>query len=45
MLAIISPAKKLNFETEAPPGEHSQPKFLEQSEVLVEKSKAKKNTF
>ena len=36
MLAIISPAKKLNFETEAPPGEHSQPEFLEQSEVLVE---------
>ena len=36
MLAVISPAKKLNFETEAPPGEHSQPEFLDQSEVLVE---------
>ena len=36
MLAVISPAKKLNFDTEAPPGKHSQPEFLEQSEVLVE---------
>jgi cytoplasmic iron level regulating protein YaaA (DUF328/UPF0246 family) len=29
MLAVISPARKLNFETEAPPGKHSQPEFLD----------------
>jgi cytoplasmic iron level regulating protein YaaA (DUF328/UPF0246 family) len=36
MLAVISPAKKLDFETEALSAKHSQPEFLEQSEVLVE---------
>ena len=36
MLAVISPAKKLDFETATLSTKHSQPEFLEQSEVLVE---------
>ena len=36
MLAVISPAKKLDFETKAPPAKYSRPEFLDQSEVLVE---------
>ncbi len=35
MLAIISPAKKLDFETESPIARHSLPEFLERSEILV----------
>jgi len=35
MLALISPAKKLNFDLDSPPGRHSQPVFLEQTETLV----------
>ena len=36
MLAVISPAKKLDFETDAPAGKHTQPQFLDDSEILVE---------
>jgi len=36
MLAIISPAKKLDFETEALSSKHTQPQFLDHSEILVE---------
>ena len=36
MLAVISPAKKLDFETEPKTGKHTQPAFLDDSEVLVE---------
>ncbi len=35
MLALISPAKKLDFETEPAVGRHSQPRFLEQTQELV----------
>ena len=36
MLAVISPAKKLDFETDAPPGKHTQPEFLDSAEILVD---------
>ncbi|MEE2698384.1 MAG: peroxide stress protein YaaA [Pseudomonadota bacterium] len=39
MLAIISPAKKLDFESPTHHSNFSQPEFLEQSKVLVEKAK------
>ena len=35
MLAIVSPAKKLDFNDLAAPMPHSQPDFLEQAEILV----------
>jgi len=38
MLALISPAKKLDFETESSIAEHSQPDFLEQASALVKKA-------
>ena len=39
MLALVSPAKKLDFSEMAAPIFHSQPDFLEQSTVLVEQAK------
>ncbi len=36
MLALISPAKKLDFETEPETAKHTQPQFLDDTEVLVE---------
>ena len=39
MLALVSPAKKLDFSEMAAPIFHSQPDFLEQSAVLVEQAK------
>ncbi len=39
MLAVISPAKKLNFETEPRSAEHTLPEFLDQSDILVEKAR------
>lgn len=35
MLALISPAKKLDFETDTPLGTFTQPKFLDRSEKLI----------
>jgi cytoplasmic iron level regulating protein YaaA (DUF328/UPF0246 family) len=35
MLAVISPAKKLDFETEPHFQEHTQPKFLDKADILV----------
>ena len=40
MLALISPAKKLDFETEPRSAEHTLPEFLDQSDILVEKVRA-----
>jgi cytoplasmic iron level regulating protein YaaA (DUF328/UPF0246 family) len=39
MLALVSPAKKLDFTEMAAPMSHSQPDFLERSAVLVEQAK------
>ena len=39
MLALVSPAKKLDFTEMAAPMFHSQPDFLERSAVLVEQAK------
>ena len=39
MLALVSPAKKLDFSEMAAPKFHSQPDFLEKSEILVEQAK------
>jgi cytoplasmic iron level regulating protein YaaA (DUF328/UPF0246 family) len=39
MLAIISPAKKLDFESESQLSNFTQPAFLERSEILVKKAK------
>lgn len=39
MLAVISPAKKLDFETEPRISRHSQPDFLAQSEQLVKSAR------
>jgi cytoplasmic iron level regulating protein YaaA (DUF328/UPF0246 family) len=39
MLAIISPAKKLDFESEPQLSNFTQPAFLERSEILVKKAK------
>ncbi|TDB01309.1 peroxide stress protein YaaA [Halomonas marinisediminis] len=36
MLSVISPAKKLDFETPATTAHHTQPDFLEQSQELIE---------
>ncbi|MBF7052196.1 peroxide stress protein YaaA [Halomonas sp. KAO] len=36
MLSVISPAKKLDFETPATTARHTQPQFLEQSQELIE---------
>ncbi len=36
MLAVISPAKKLDFETEPHSAQHTLPDFLDQSDILVE---------
>ncbi len=35
MLAVISPAKKLDFETDPRSARHTQPEFLDQSDILV----------
>ncbi len=35
MLALVSPAKKLDFTELAAPMTHSQPDFLERSQVLI----------
>ncbi|MBL6947513.1 MAG: peroxide stress protein YaaA [Rhodospirillales bacterium] len=40
MLAIISPAKKLDFETEPKSAHFTQPDFLDQSQILVEKARS-----
>lgn len=37
MLAVISPAKTLDFESKCPTKKHSEPDFLEQSEALINK--------
>ncbi|MBL4691570.1 MAG: peroxide stress protein YaaA [Rhodospirillales bacterium] len=39
MLAVISPAKKLDFETEPKSSLFTQPAFLDRSEILVEKAR------
>jgi len=39
MKIIISPAKSLDFESEAPTNLHTQPRFLEQSQILSKKLK------
>jgi len=39
MLALISPAKKLDFETESSIAEYSQPDFIEQASALVNKAR------
>ena len=39
MLALISPAKKLDFETDPRSAEHTLPEFLDQSDILVEKAR------
>ena len=39
MLSIISPAKKLDFETEPLSSNFSQPVLLDRSEILVKKAK------
>jgi len=39
MLALISPAKKLDFETESSVAEYSQPDFLDQASALVKKAR------
>jgi uncharacterized protein len=39
MLIVISPAKKLDFETEAPTKEFSQPIFLDQAQLLINELK------
>jgi len=39
MLALISPAKKLDFETESSVADYSQPDFLEQASALVNKAR------
>lgn len=36
MLIVVSPAKTLDFETPAHTAEHSQPRFLDQSQTLVQ---------
>jgi len=36
MLAVISPAKKLDFDTESPSPDYTLPDFLDQSDILVE---------
>ncbi len=36
MLALIAPAKKLDFETEPHSAEHTLPEFLDQSDILVD---------
>lgn len=40
MLAVISPAKKLDFETEPHSQEHTQPDFLDQADILVESARS-----
>jgi len=39
MLALISPAKKLDFETEPKLNDHTQPDLLSQSEILVKSAR------
>ncbi len=39
MLSVISPAKKLDFETEPRSAEHTLPEFLDQSDILVKKAR------
>jgi cytoplasmic iron level regulating protein YaaA (DUF328/UPF0246 family) len=39
MLAVISPAKKLDFETEPKSSLFTQPAFLDRSEILIEKAR------
>ena len=37
MIIVLSPAKKLDFETPLTFAEHTQPDFLDQSEKLIER--------
>ncbi len=39
MLVIVSPAKKLDFESSAPISDYVEPKFIEKSEVLIKELK------
>ena len=41
MLAVVSPAKKLDFETDAPEMAVSQPAFLEDTKELIEVARKK----
>ena len=41
MLAVVSPAKKLDFETDAPEMAVSQPVFLDDTEELIEVARKK----
>ena len=40
MLIVVSPAKKLDYESTVPVNEHSMPEMLDQSQELVEILKA-----
>ena len=37
MLAVVSPAKTLDFESKCPSKKHSAPEFLERAQLLVNK--------
>ncbi len=39
MLCVISPAKKLDFETEPHSQDFTLPKFLDKADILVEKAR------
>jgi len=39
MLAVISPAKKLDFESEPHSQEHTQPQFLDKADILVDRAR------
>jgi len=39
MLAVISPAKKLDFDTEPRSQQHTQPEFLDKANILVKKAR------
>lgn len=41
MLAVVSPAKKLDFETDAPEMAVSEPQFLDDTEELIEVARKK----
>lgn len=41
MLAVVSPAKKLDFETDVPEMAVSQPAFLDDTEELIEVARKK----
>ena len=44
MLALVSPAKKLDFETQPPLQQLSHPDFINEAEKLVEKAKTLSRT-